>query len=125
MNKDQYEIIKDARMAVSSLIFKVLTAQVSVRDALVSFPVDIKDPSIQCAWHALAHYEADEDIRLKDYQFASEQDEYLEMLAFTLQKGDPLPQNIIISYNDYYEEAMIPRSKGFKSWFKSLFKFII
>jgi len=116
--------VEDARKIVADLIIKVLTEQLCVRDALKSFPEDIGDPSIHSAWHALLHLEADEDLRKHDRLYADEQNEYLEMIAFTLKEGNPLPQNIINSYNEYYERALLPRPTGFINTLKSLMRFV-
>lgn len=116
---------EEARKQVSDLIFKVLTESLCVREAIKQFPFDVMDLSVQCAWHALVHYEADEDYRKNDREYTQEQDNYLEMIAFILRDGYPLPQNLINDYNKYYETALIPRSKSFLSWLKSLFRFTI
>lgn len=117
--------IEEERQLVSELIFKTLSRTFCVRESLRQFPADQFDPSIQAAWHALTHFEADEDIRLRDPEFAREQDEYLEMIAFTLQKGDALPLNIINCYKPYHQMALIPRSNKFKSLIKSLLRYTI
>ncbi|MFH0702929.1 MAG: hypothetical protein V2B14_05260 [bacterium] len=102
MNKEKFFFI-EARKLVSKLIFKVLTKNLCVREALKSFPKNIKDPSVQCAWHALIHYEADEDHRNASLEYTKEQDDYIEMLAFILQEGEKIPINIINSYREYYK----------------------
>lgn len=99
------------RKTVADLIFKVLTEKLLVREALLKFPEDIHDESIQTAWHALCYVEADEDLRRRDINYMHEQNDYLEMIAFTLQKGESLPANIINSYKKYHTEALIPHSK--------------
>ena len=114
---------KTPKQQVARIIFGVLAKNISVRNALLQFPTD-KDKSIQCAWHALAHYDADEDIRRRDRGYADEQDDYLEMIGFMLEKDQPLPQNIIVSYEKYYEDAPLPVTQSFKEIFKSLFRFI-
>lgn len=102
------------RKIVADLIFKVLTEKIHVKDALLKFPEDINDESIQVAWHALCYLEADEDLRIKDIEYANEQNDYLEMIAFTMQAGDTLPQNITDAYKSYHTEALIPHSKKLK-----------
>lgn len=122
INKDYSE----ERKQVSVLIFKVLTQQICVREALERFPKDIKDDSIDCAWHALIHFEADEDIRRRDPEYAQEQDEYLEMMAFLFQEGHELPENIIESYTGFYDGAETPKTYDtFWKKLKNLFKFTI
>jgi hypothetical protein len=124
MGKDQKKIV-DARKKISELIIQVLVQRLCVREAIKQFPPDIKDSSVECAWHALVHYEADEDFRKNDAQYRQEQDEYLEMIAFMLKEGKELPENIINSYKKYHTAASIPNSKGFLGWNKSLIRFTI
>lgn len=112
------------RKEVADLIFKVLTNQILVREALLKFPEDVLDPSIQASWHALCHLESDEDIRRRDFEYANEQNDFIEMIAFTLQKGEELPKNIINAYVKYHEEALIPHSKSFKGIVQKLTRFL-
>lgn len=114
----------ELRKEVSKLFIAVLTKSVHVRDALANFPRECDDKSIIAAWHALCHLEADEDLRLKDAMYKEEQDEYIEFIAFTLQKGEELPANIINSYLPYYNEALIPAGKGVKAVFNKLKRFL-
>ena len=89
------------RKFVSRLIISVLTEQRNVREAIKLFP-ETKDRNIECAYHALVHYAADEDIRRQDIEYREAQDEYLEMIAQTLGSGKNLPKNIIDEYKPYY-----------------------
>lgn len=89
------------RKFVSRLIISVLTEQRNVREAIKLFP-ETKDRNIECAYHALVHYAADEDIRAKDIEYRDAQDDYLEMIAQTLDSGKNLPKNIIDEYKPYY-----------------------
>lgn len=115
---------KPYRAHVSRLIMYVLTDRILVRNALLGFPPDIKDPSIQTAWHALCHRESDTELRLKDPLYAQEQDDYLEMIAFTLQNSDELPKNIINSYKKYHSAALIPHKKGLKGAWQQILTFL-
>ena len=63
------------RILVSRLIMLVLTGQMSVRQALLNFPKNIKDKSIITAYHALIHFEADEELRNSDLMYKEEQNE--------------------------------------------------
>lgn len=112
------------RKAVSQILFDVLTGKILTREALLKFPADIKDPSIEASWHALCHLEADEDIRRRDIEYANEQNDFIEMIAFTLQKGEELPENIINSYKKYHEKALIPHSKKLKGIMDKLTRFL-
>jgi hypothetical protein len=117
--------IKTARTKVSAIIIKILTSTLSVREALKNFPKDVQDRSLECAWHAIIHYEADEDIRARDIEYAEAQDDYLEMIANILKEGGELPDNIIESYYEYYEGANLPKSSSWWNTLKSLFRHII
>ena len=109
---------------VAELIRHVLIHEISVREAILRFPPDTKDKSIQAACHALIHYEADEDLRLKDEIYRDEQDDYLEFISQTLEKNENLPDNIIKNYEKYYETTNIPHEKSTKGMFKSFFRFL-
>ena len=89
------------RKFVSRLIISVLTEQRNVREAIKLFP-ETKDRNIECAYHALIHYEADEDLRAKNIEYREAQDEYLEFIAQTLDSGKDIPKNIIDEYKPYY-----------------------
>jgi len=117
--------VEESRKQVAALMFRVLMEGLCVREAIKHFPAEVYDPSIICAWHALVHYEADEDIKKNDQEYAEVQENYLKMIAFTLYEGNALPQNFLENYKEYHEEALIPRKKGIISWFKSLLKFTI
>lgn len=114
----------EARKVVADLIVKVLVGELCVREAIQKFPPDVDDLSVQCAWHALVHYEADEDFRRRDFDYRKQQDDYLEMLSSIMKEGTPLPRNIIDEYSSYYGMAMIPRSKGLKGLLKGLLRYI-
>ncbi len=109
------EYTKEARKLVSELIRKVLVGELTVREALPMFPSDTNDKSVEAAFHALVHYEADEDLRKRDFMYREEQDDYLTLVFQTLEKGEPLPDNIIRNYEKYYDKADIPMSNDFKS----------
>lgn len=106
---------KEARVLVSELIRKVLIGELSVRNAITLFPPNTKDKSIEAAFHALVHYEADEDLRNRDLLYKEEQDDYLTLIFQTLETGASLPDNIIRNYEKYYKKADIPMPNDFKS----------
>lgn len=115
---------KEERKFISKLIFDVLSEKISVREALIRFPKNCSNGSIEAAWHALCHLEADEDLRKKDKMYADTQDEYIEYIALTLSKGLELPENIINSYLPYHDEALIPSDNTFKSIIRCFKKFL-
>ena len=112
------------RKLVANLIRQVLISRVCVREAILEFPRDSQDKSIQAAYHALVHYEADEDLRKRDDVYREEQDDYLEMISYTLENEEDLPENIIKAYEDYYPCANIPHKKNTTGFLKSFFRFL-
>ncbi len=95
------------KVFVANLIKNVLTENITVLEACGLFPKNLDDKSLAAAFHALMHREADEDIRAKSSLYRSEQDDYLLYIAQTLEKDEPLPQNIINKYAKYYNSAPI------------------
>jgi len=114
----------EQRKYVGNIIISVLTERIIVRRGLELFPKGCEDESIRTAWHALCHYEADEDIRKKDLEYNNEQVSFLEMIAFEFKDGNPLPQNIIDSYKPYYKDNPITYKSGLKGIIKKLFRFL-
>ncbi|MBR1425607.1 hypothetical protein IJ579_08605 [bacterium] len=110
------------REKVAKLLRLVRIGQISTRQAVLSYPRDVEDESLIAAYHALIHYEADEDIRLRDQLYKEEQDEYLEFIASVLDRGDDLPQNIIDNYKKFYNSAPILHKNNFKGFLKSFWK---
>jgi hypothetical protein len=121
MAKQEY---KEDRKKVSRLIYMVLAEKLHVREAILKFPKDINDKTIKAAYHALIHFESDEDFRKKDLIYKDIQNEYLEFIAQTLSFGEPLAQNIIKNYEKYYKKANTPYSKNMKGLIKSLCNFL-
>ena len=87
-------VFEDRRF-VAALIRQVLISRLCVREAILNFPKDTEDKSIQAAFHALVHYEADEDLRARDELYREEQDDYLEFISNLLERGEDVPENII------------------------------
>ncbi len=112
------------RKNVAQLIRDVLIGKICVREAINQFPHDLEDESIQASYHALVHYEADEDLRKRDILYKEEQDSYLMMIAEILEREEDLPFNIINSYKEYYKSANIPQGNDFKGKLKSFFKML-
>lgn len=118
------EDFKENRAFVAVLIRKVLIGALTVGEAVRNFPFDTGDKSLEAAYHALVHYEADEDLRRRDLMYREEQDEYMEMIAYTLDKGDSLPDNIIRNYEKYYSESSIPHTHDRKGAIRSFLRFL-
>lgn len=117
------DIIND-RIFAAKLLRNVRIGMCSVREALIKFPKDTDDESLIAAYHALIHYEADEDLRRRDELYKEEQDDYLEWLSYILEKGEDLPQNIIDNYKKYYEGAPVIHNKNPKGFFKGFFRIL-
>lgn len=115
---------KEERKFVSRLIYMVLAENLSVREAILKFPKDVNDSTLKAAYHALIHYEADEDLRHRDLDYKDEQDDYLEFIAQIMQNGEALPQNIIKSYEKYYKNIDTPNSESMEGLLRSLCKFL-
>ncbi len=112
------------RKKVSELIFDVLTNKISVLEALRDFPKNLGDPTLDAAFHALVHLEADEDLRKKDALYRDEQDMYLEDIANILSEGNALPCNVIEEYKQYYKDSLIYPNIDKKAVFERLKKMI-
>jgi len=111
-----------AKKLLSELIIDILSEKISVEEAVKRFPRGIKDESINCAIHALLHYEADEDYRKYHPDYLEEQREYLEYIANLFRQGEDFPVNIIEEYKKYYETAPIVTKKGIINTLKNLFR---
>lgn len=112
------------RQKAGRLISDVLENKLCVRDALAKFPVGTDDISVQTAWHALCHLEADEDLRAADNEYAQTQNEYLIFLKEELLKGEEIPLNIAHSYDDFHDKALIVDEKGFHGFLKAFERFV-
>ena len=116
--------IIENRKKVAGLLRKVRLGEMHVLDALLLFPDETNDKSIMASYHALVHYEADEDLRRRDELYRDEQDDYLEFISYIMDRGENLPDNIIKSYEKYYKSANIPHSKDTKGFLESFFRFL-
>ena len=117
------ENIED-RQKVANLLRLVRIGSLCVRDAMLAYPKDTEDESLIAAYHALIHYEADEDLRNRDALYKEEQDDYIEFLYYTLEKGESLPQNIIENYKKFYDSAPILHKNTAGGFLKSFFKML-
>lgn len=113
------------RLIVADLIEKVLINKITTNEALSNFPKDKDDISIKCAFDALLHREADEDLRKKISDYAQVQDDYLIEICNILKDNRPLPDNIIKEYLKYHSDDLIwGEDKGMKNIFKKLKRMI-
>ena len=123
--KAKKQLRLEERKYVAELIRYVLIGNITVRDALLNYPRRTSsDESLAAAYHALIHYEADEDLRARDALYKEEQDDYLELLAHILENGEDLPDNIIKSYDRYYKSAPIPNGNDTTGVIKSFLRFL-
>ena len=122
MDREHTEELNN-RKFVGRLVYSVLTERRCVREALKLFP-DSRDKNIECAYHALVHYEADEEMRYHDIEYKEEQNDYLEFIAEMLTAGNELPRNIIADYEDYYKGTARFWSNGIKGFFKEFLRAI-
>ena len=118
------ELTITARKLVGILLYDIISNKITPFDAVQKFPKDIDDISIKIAWHAIIHYDSDEDIRKNDNLYAQEQIKYLEGLGKILLQGDPLPENILKEYENIYEETILPKRPSIKEYIKSIFRFL-
>lgn len=109
------------RLLVSKLIYDVILNKITVQQALTLFPKDNNDISIKCAFDALLHREADEDLRLKIEDYKETQDEFLISIADILKENQNLPKNIIEQYMKIHETNLISDDQhDFKSILKQI-----
>jgi len=118
------ESITQARQNIANLIIDILAEKITVQEAIKSYPQGIKDESAECAFHAILHYEADEDYRKHDPDYFEEQKNYLEYIANLFRQDEDLPSNIIDEYRKYYETPPLMSKKGIMYTIKSLFRLI-
>jgi len=112
------------RIKVARLLKLVRLGNLCVREAMLAYPKDTEDESLIAAYHALIHYEADEDLRNRDALYKEEQDDYIEFLSYILEKEEDLPENIIATYRQYYDSAPILHKNNPMGFFKSFWKIL-
>lgn len=95
------------RLLVANLINDVLVSKITVQEALSKFPKDKDDINIKCAFDALMHREADEDLRKSVKGYAQIQDNFLSDIAEAFKQNKTLPQNIINQYLKYHTDDII------------------
>ena len=114
----------DDRRTVANMLRCVLAGKICVREAMLNYPKDTQDESLIAAYHALIHYEADEDLRLRDNLYKEEQDDYIEFIANTLYNGEDLPKNIIENYKNFYATAPILHKNNPQGFIKSFLRML-
>ena len=117
--------IYENRLIVAELIKDVLQGKLKTSEALSKFPNDKNDINLKCAFDALVHREADEDLRKKIADYGAVQDEYLLKICRYLKQNQDLPQNIISEYLKFHSDDLIwGQDKGIKNIFKKLKRMI-
>lgn len=107
-NMESKELKKfENRLLVANLINDVLVSKITVQEALSKFPKDKDDINIKCAFDALMHREADEDLRKSVKGYAQIQDNFLSDIAEAFKQNKTLPQNIINQYLKYHTDDII------------------
>lgn len=124
MHKSESVDYSELRKQVSELFIAVLTKRMPVREALLRFPRSCDDPTLIASRHALCYLEADEELRIKDRMYEEEQNNYINYIAYTLSKGEELPENIINEYKDYDNTALELEKNDLKGVFRKLKRFI-
>lgn len=118
------KLIISAREAIGKLFYSMIEGVVPSRKVIDYFPRNVEDRSIKIAWHALLHYDADEDMRINDAEYAQEQIKYIEFLASILSKGEELPQNILDEYEELYKDTPLPKRYNWWGTLRSIFRMI-
>ncbi len=111
MESEKLKIYQN-RLLVADLINDVLCNKKSVQDALSLFPDDKNDINIKCAFDALMHREADEDLRAKIRDYAMVQDDFLAQIAEILKENQRLPKNIIASYLKFHSDDLVSEKEN-------------
>ena len=117
-------LITKAREATGKLFYSVISGVITPFEATKYFPKNVEDTSLKIAWHALLHFDADEEIRAKDFEYAQEQLKYIEFLAKILSEGKELPANILDEYEKLYSETVLPKNYNWWGKLTSLFRFL-
>lgn len=118
------ENILQARKKAAELLIGVLRQTINFREAVKTFPQQEGDESLKCAFHILLYYDADEEYREANPDYANEQNEYIEYISDILSHGEDIPANIILEYKKYYDTVPTIYQKGIMYAIKSLFRFI-
>ena len=116
------DILKN-RYKASHLIEAVIDEEIEARIALNSWPDEPigKDTSLDIAYQALWHFEADEDQQQSELFYMDTQIELLKQISRKLAKGETLPTYIIKNYDmDHCTEFYKP-----KGMFNDIKKFCI
>lgn len=124
MSTDKQQILKiKARETTGNLLYSVISNTITPFEATKFFPKNVEDVSLKIAWHALIHYDADEEMRLENPEYAQEQIKYIELLAKILVEGKELPENILQEYEGLYIDTVLPKNYNWLGKLKAFFRF--
>ncbi|MCQ2958043.1 MAG: hypothetical protein MJ180_03965 [Candidatus Gastranaerophilales bacterium] len=121
---NQKILITKAREATGKLFYSVISGAITPFEATKYFPKNVDDVSLKIAWHALLHFDADEEIRAKDFEYAQEQLKYIELLAKILSQGKELPANMLDVYENLSSGTVLPKTYNWWGKLTALFRFI-
>lgn len=115
--------LENARREAARLLEAVLDERLSGAMALVHWPADPQaqtDPSLQSAYQALWHFEADEAQQKTEAFYLDAQLELLKQMGRYLVRGEALPPYLCGSYPQqhsvrFYDEARL-WSEPFGRW---------
>lgn len=88
----------EQRQLASILIQQVLDEQTSASYALTRWPEHAEDPSLDSAYQALWHFEADEDRHQEELFYLDAQLQLLQQISNFLKQGHPLPKYLLQQY---------------------------
>ena len=117
-------LLKKARENTGKLLYMLIEGSISAFEATKYFPKNVDDISLKIAWHAMLHYDADEEIRIKNPDYAQEQILHIENLAKILSRGDELPQNMLDDYEEIYKTTVLPKNYNWLGKLKAFFRLI-
>ncbi len=98
---------ENEKLLAADIIEDVILKKYSIKEGLEKFPKNRDDIDLKCAFDALFYLEADEDIRKKDADYATIQDEYLLDIAGYLKENKAIPKNIVEQYQKYNKDNLI------------------
>lgn len=101
------------RQRAAQLLEAVLDERIEPRIAINRWPENIEqpDPSLNCAYQALWHFEADEEKQQTELFYMDAQLELLRQIANFLKSGQDIPLYIIRMYSPNYQARFYyPRS---------------
>lgn len=94
MDKDKIELV-NARKIAGEILQQILDKSISLKEAREKWPSYKGDISLDSAFHALYHFEDDEDIRFKDQKYTDWQIGQIKRIIESFKSGGPLEKDLI------------------------------